>query len=325
MALINGGRGSSASLKSVDRTNFVATAGQTVFTLSQGYSVGDVDVFLNGVKLADSDDYAAINGSTVVLTVGATVGDYLQVVSYNQFSAANAYTKSEADSRYMVATGTTPMTSYLRTPNYGVSSYSDTASASLEANPGLGESGVGIKAFGRSIPTNGGNIHHITDTRGAGGSHKFYGWNGTVLTNFMTIDSSGRMLRPQTPAFQTNNIGYGGFTAQKKPITATAAYNQGGWYDASTGRFTAQVAGLYHFHGVCTPSSAASGPAFYISKNGTYDQQGISLAYATSYNACSVTVNTYLNVGDYVQCIIEEWNSTTVSIWNCSWGGHLIG
>ncbi len=325
MALVSGGKNNSSALKSIDRTNFVATAGQTTFTLSQGYSVGDVDVFLNGVKLVDSEDYYAINGTTVVLTAGAALNDYLQVVSYNQFNAANTYTKVEADARYMVANGTTPMSSYLRTPNYGISSYSDGSSASLEASVGQGESGVAVKAIGRSVATVGGNIHYVADTRGAGGSHKFFGWNGTALTNFMTIDSSGRMLRPQTPAFQTNNIGYGGFTAQKKPITATATYNQGGWYDSGTGRFTAQVAGLYHFHGVCTPSSAASGPAFYISKNGTYDQQGISLAYATSYNACSVTVNTYLNVGDYVQCIIEEWNSTTVSIWNCSWGGHLIG
>lgn len=324
MSLLTGGK-NPAAYKSLDRTNFYATAGQTTFTLSQGYSVGDIDVFLNGVKLVESDDYYATNGTTVVLNSAALLNDHLQVVSHNQFIAANTYTKSEADSRYLGANGLVPMSSYLRTPNYGISSYSDSASASLEASVGSGTQGAAVKVHGRSISTTGGDVHYVSDTRGAGGAHRFYGWNGTVLTNFMTIDSSGRMTRPQTPAFQTNNVGFGAWSSAKKPIVTSTLYNQGGWYNTSNGRFTAQVAGLYHFHGICTPSSATSSPAFYISKNGTYDQQGISLAYNSSYNACSTTTNTYLNVGEYVECIIEEWNGSSLTIWNASWGGHLIG
>lgn len=151
--------------KSVDRTNFVSTASQTTFTLTQGYTVGDIDVYLNGVKLIDGEDYNAINGTTVVLLVGASLNDTLSVISYNQFNVANTFTKSECDARYMVSSGTTPMTSYLRAPNYGVSSWSDSASASLEASVGAGESGVGVKAIGRSVTTNGGSIHHVTDSR----------------------------------------------------------------------------------------------------------------------------------------------------------------
>jgi hypothetical protein len=311
--------------KSVDRTNFVCTAGQTVFTLTQGYNIGDVDVYINGIKLVEGDDFYAVNGSTITLNSGAGAGDTLAVVSYNQFNVSNTYTKSEADTRYMVATGGNPMTSYLRTPNYGVSSWSDTATASLEASVGSGEQGVGIKTFGRSISTNGGNIHYIADTRGAGGSHKFYGWNGTSLTNFMSIDSSGRMTRPTLPAFQTSNVSFSAFSSAKKPIITSTLYNNGSWYDSGNGRFTAQVSGLFHFHATCTPSSATSSPALYFSKNGTYDQQGITLAYSTSYNGCATAANIYLNAGEYVQCIIEEWNGSSLTIWNSSWGGHLLG
>ena len=45
---------------------FTATAAQTTFTVSGGYTVGLVDVFINGVKLAAAD-FTATNGTTVVL------------------------------------------------------------------------------------------------------------------------------------------------------------------------------------------------------------------------------------------------------------------
>ena len=199
MGLLSGS--GAAAYKSIERTNFTATAGQTTFTLPQGYAVGDVDVFINGVKLLEGDDYYATNGTTITLTSAAALNDFIQVVSYNQFDVSNTYTKSESDSRYMVATGTNSMTSYLRTPNYGVSSWSDTATASLEASVGGGESGVGIKAFGRSIGTNGGNIHYVTDSRGAGASHKFYSWDGTTATLIGNLDSTGRFITPNRPFF----------------------------------------------------------------------------------------------------------------------------
>lgn len=314
-----------AAYKTAERSTFTATAGQTTFTVPVGYNVGDIDVYLNGLKLVEGDDFYATNGTTVVLSSGANLGDSLSVVCYYNFLNSSSYTKAETDARYVQPNGALPMTSYLRTPNYGISSYSDSANASLEANVGLGTQGTAVKVWGRNVATNGGDIHYVTDTRGAGGSHRFYGWNGSSLTNFMTIDSSGRMTRPQTPAFQTSNVGFSAWSSAKKPIIASTLYNQGGWYNTSNGRFTAQVAGLYHFHGICTPSSATSSPGFYISKNGTYDQQGISLAYSASYNGTATIANTYLNVGEYVECIIEEWNGSSLTIWNASWGGHLIG
>ena len=60
-------------------TYAVATAGQTSFSAT--YTVGFVDVFMNGVKLSDSS-YTAINGTTVVLNEGASLGDVLEIVGY---------------------------------------------------------------------------------------------------------------------------------------------------------------------------------------------------------------------------------------------------
>jgi hypothetical protein len=62
------------------RTSFTATAAQTTFTVA--YTVGFVQVYLNGVFL-NGTDFTATNGTTVVLATGATAGDIVEVVAYN--------------------------------------------------------------------------------------------------------------------------------------------------------------------------------------------------------------------------------------------------
>jgi hypothetical protein len=70
------------------KTEFTATAGQTTFT-PPSYTVGYIDVFLNGVLLASSD-YTASNGTTVVLTTGAAAGNILTTESFYVSSVLNA-------------------------------------------------------------------------------------------------------------------------------------------------------------------------------------------------------------------------------------------
>ena len=52
---------------------YIATAGQTVFNVNYYAASKYLDVYLNGVRLANSE-YTAVDGSTVVLTAGATPG-----------------------------------------------------------------------------------------------------------------------------------------------------------------------------------------------------------------------------------------------------------
>jgi len=69
------------------RTSFTATAAQTTFSVS--YTVGFVEVFLNGVLL-NAADYTASNGTSVVLSVGAASGDIVEFVAYNTMAIGNA-------------------------------------------------------------------------------------------------------------------------------------------------------------------------------------------------------------------------------------------
>lgn len=64
---------------------FTATAGQTIFTVAQSYTVGLVDVYVNGTRLSSST-FTATNGTTIVLTDAAVAGDIIDIVKYTPLS-----------------------------------------------------------------------------------------------------------------------------------------------------------------------------------------------------------------------------------------------
>ena len=75
---------------------YVATAGQTTFSgadsngLTLAYTAGSEQVYLNGVLLVRGTNYTASNGTSVVLSSGATVNDILTVLSVTAYSVATA-------------------------------------------------------------------------------------------------------------------------------------------------------------------------------------------------------------------------------------------
>ena len=85
-------------------TVFTATANQTTFSVS--YTVGFVEVFLNGSKLSAAD-FTATSGTSIVLASGAAVGDTVDVVAFATQTVANVYTQSQSDARYLQLTGGT--------------------------------------------------------------------------------------------------------------------------------------------------------------------------------------------------------------------------
>ena len=79
---------------------FSVTSSTTTFTPSAGYTVGYLDVYHNGVKLVNGDDYTASNGSTFVLATAASNGDTVECVAYIPRGLSDGYTKAEADAKY---------------------------------------------------------------------------------------------------------------------------------------------------------------------------------------------------------------------------------
>lgn len=86
---------------------YVATSGQSYFSgvdsngLTAAINTSDVEVYLNGVLL-DQTDYN-ISATQLHLLSSAAVGDIVEIITYNVFSSADQYTKSEVDAKVSTA------------------------------------------------------------------------------------------------------------------------------------------------------------------------------------------------------------------------------
>ncbi len=89
MASRNGylGRAPGDSSVVVARQVFNPSGVTTDFTFASGYTVGYLDLYINGVRLIEGQDYTATDTSTInVLNGGAANGDVLEAVAYKSFN-----------------------------------------------------------------------------------------------------------------------------------------------------------------------------------------------------------------------------------------------
>jgi hypothetical protein len=138
---------SSASVATLATFEFVATAGQTVFTgndangSSLSYVAPAIIVTLNGVRLRPGDDYTATNGTSITLVSAAALNDELVVDAFGSFLVANTYTIAEVDAFAVKLTGNQTVA--------GTKTFSSpiVASAGTAAAPGItttGDTNTGI-------------------------------------------------------------------------------------------------------------------------------------------------------------------------------------
>lgn len=100
---------SSAAQAALTVYRYTATAGQTTFSgvdangVTLAYLAGGIVVSLNGaVIVGGGDDYTASNGTSIVLTTGATAGDTLEVYAFSSFSIASLNGSAIVDSTVTV-------------------------------------------------------------------------------------------------------------------------------------------------------------------------------------------------------------------------------
>ena len=130
-----------------ERQEYTATAGQTSFNAT--YDVGFVDVYLNGSRLVPTTDFTASNGSQIVLTTGATVGDNVGIIAYGAFDVANVYTQAQSNARYTqiannlsdLASAPTALTNLGLTATAAELNYTDGVTSNIQAQ--LDAAGVG--------------------------------------------------------------------------------------------------------------------------------------------------------------------------------------
>ena len=106
-ATVTGGGGGTGATTYI-QTKFTATAGQTVFTVN--YTVGFVQVFLNGVLLDSLTEFTAANGTSITLTQAAALNDIITVYAYTVTSVSNITGGAAGTVLYQAAANTTSNT-----------------------------------------------------------------------------------------------------------------------------------------------------------------------------------------------------------------------
>jgi hypothetical protein len=119
--------------------------------------------------------------------------------------------------------------------------------------------------------------------------------NGTTA---LTIDSSGRVQKPNQPAFSATRTG-GAFTNTGVGVFNTTYFNIGGHYNTSTGRFTAPITGTYIMTCAGLPNATTGSVFMYIMKNGSI--YGASIYVINPDESVAATSIMNLSVNDYVE------------------------
>ena len=77
-----------------NRSTFTASGSETSVNVESTYVVGQLDVYMNGVKLVDGVDYTASNGTSITGLTALASGDIIEFVALDTFTAANMISPS---------------------------------------------------------------------------------------------------------------------------------------------------------------------------------------------------------------------------------------
>ena len=254
------------------RESFTATSGQTTFNTA-GYTVGFLDVYLNGSHLSPAD-FTATNGSDVVLASGASADDVCDIISYTAFEVADqtftgtttldgavVINESSADVDFRVESNGNANMLFVDGGNdaVGIGTSSPLAKLDVASSLSVTQARVRNQSTGAAAI-----LFQNSDTGTGDGDGLYLGrsaginylWSyeseplvfATANTERMRIDSTGAVTKPLQPAFLVKPSG----AQNNLPINATTTvlfgtevFDQNADFASNT--FTAPVAGKYQF------------------------------------------------------------------------------
>jgi hypothetical protein len=282
-----------------ERYIYTASGSETVVSTADdgrviGYTAGQVSVYLNGVKLVVGTDCIATNGSTITGLSALSASDVVEVIALSAFSPSDTVSASG-----------------------GTFTGAVTASAGVIGNLTGNASGTAATVTTAAQPaiTSVGTLTGFTST----------GIDDNATSTAITISSAGEVTMPHQPAF--NARGYNGTTSNVQ-LWATEDFDNANNFDYSgTGRFTAPVAGVYHFSFFSGYKATVNYLGYAIRKNGTiyfytWSSNAASLNHALNGGALNMT----LAVGDYVEVeVMPGYTVPDSTMGHTTFSGHLIG
>jgi hypothetical protein len=150
----------------------------------------------------------------------------------------------------------------------------------------------------------------------------------------MRIDPSGYVTTPQQPAFMVTNVSTSTLANNDYPLFNQTIFNRGSIYNASNGRFTAPVAGLYaigiHIR-VHSDTNSISYHRISLLKNNSYlnhSRGRLNGRTSGDYSYIANYIIVELAVNDYITSQVETGSGTTLNLSSnveSAFYGHLIG
>jgi hypothetical protein len=165
----------------IRRKAITATAGQTVFTADLPFIDGFEQIFMNGLLLVKTTDYATSNSNTVTLTSAAAASDIIEIVSVTGANSVDTYTQAEVNALLAANTSVAPLsisanTTLVAKKRYFVTSAS-ALTLTLPASPALNDEIQIVDASGNA------STYNITVARNG---NKINGGTGNLI-----IDNNG--------------------------------------------------------------------------------------------------------------------------------------
>ena len=263
------------------RFRYIATAGQTTFTgtdsngNTMAYDAGFVDVYLNGVRL-DQTDYTATSGTSIVLASAAALNDELNIVAFGTFSVASINGVDLINS--------TVTYNKIQTVTAGKVLGRDTSGSGVVQELPVSVTASGDVGIGTSSPSAPLHVSYggqaglrLTNSSGTPSDWYLQTLNSGVFRLYsytsgidpLTIDNSGRIRMPSQPMFFAGKNNANPFAASQVVTYNAIETNIGSHYNASTGVFTAPIAGLYMFTVVVTSASGVDDIGINLQVNGS--------------------------------------------------------